>query len=154
MAGPVEVTANKVRPSGTYSASGISLYGVPFALSPVSIGSGGVANVLLGCSVSPLLGDYIPALIFGFAYQGHFYNLPEPVVMIVFSPSGPLVPAAEYGPGYYVWQADKLDKTAQITFINDTFEELILKKNNGDARQPTAYHAMMVTSHRGGKLME
>ena len=74
--------------------------------------------------------------------------------MIVCSPPGNYIDAPEYGENYKVWYADKLDKTAQVTFINDTFEELILKKNIGDARQPTAYHAMLQMSHRGGKLME
>ena len=153
MAGPVEVTSRKVRPRRIYSSSEIALYGVQFCHSPVSIGNN-VANVRLSCRVAPTLGNHIPALIFAFSYQGHFYSLPEPVVMIVYSPPGPLEPATEYAAGYYVWYADKLDKTAQISFINDTFEELILKKNTGDARQPTAYHAMLQMSHRGGKLME
>jgi hypothetical protein len=163
MAGPVEVTTKKVTPSGIYSAAGISLFGVPFDNSPVVVDSpvflgSGTVGIGIGCLITPLgRNNWLPALIFGYSYQGHFYNLPEPVVMIVYSPQWPPEPAGGqggYGPGYYVWHADKLDRTARVTFTNDTFEELILKSNIGESRQPIAYHAAMAMSHRGGKLMD
>src|SRR6185369_3900788 len=76
-------------------------------------------------------GSYMPALIFGYAYQGHCYNLPEPVVMIVENKLG--FPRAAVGCGYsqagpapnlnyLMWEVEKDDRTAQLQVTNDSYE--------------------------------
>jgi hypothetical protein len=163
MAGPVEVTQFKVNPKKFYRPSSITLYGIELAavecfigLSDLKVGIG-LAATPVGSPPKPL---WEPALIYGYSYQGHVYNLPEPVIILVNKNSGKLADEAGYYngppyiPPYMQWEADKLEKTAQLMVTNDTFEELILKKNIGETRQPMSYHAAMVISHRGGKLMD
>lgn len=153
MAGPVEVTSKKIKPAEIYRASKLRLYGVRLRTAECTVGSEGQV-VGIGCSVSPKPGDWIPALIYGYAYQGHVYSLPEPVIMIVDKNTEYDADDSGYSDGYKMWEADKLDRTARLELANDTFEELILKKNLGDSRQPVSYHAAMTISHRGGKLIE
>ena len=155
MTGPVEVTTEKVVPRGDYRASRISLYGVPFTLSECTVGVG-ADTIGVGCVPSPRTGPWQACLIYGYSYQGHVYSLPEPVIMLVNTTNEIPAPANEagYGAGYYRWEADKLDRTAQFMLTNDTFEELLLRKNIGESRQPMSYHAAATISHRGGKLMD
>ncbi len=152
MAGPVEVTSKKVKPVTTYRASRITLYGVPFRVAECTVGTGG-QSVGLACGTIPSSSGWIAALIYGYAYQGHVYSLSEPTVMLVQGAGNPADDAG-YGSDYLKWEADKLDRTAQLLVSNDTFEELILKKSMGETRQPISYNAAMMVSHRGGKLMD
>jgi hypothetical protein len=153
MAGPVETTSEKVVPNGTYSASRIRLYGIPFLSSRCLVGTAD-QRIDVGCVPSPIFEDWKAALIYGYSYQGHVYSLPEPVIMLVDEKTVRQANEAGYAGSYRMWDADKLDRTAQMLLTNDTFEELLLKKNIGESRQPVAYHAMMAMSHRGGKLMD
>lgn len=153
MAGPVEVAIGKVVPTSFYRASRIALYGTPFALADCLVGAGS-ATVGVGFVSTPVFGPWRPALIYGYSYQGHVYSLPEPVIMLVDARTAAPANEAGYDPRYMRWEADKLDKTAQLMLTNDTFEELLLKKNIGESRQPMSYHAAMAISHRGGKLMD
>lgn len=155
MSDPLEVTQGKVVPSSNYQASLITLYGVPFNTARVVVGSG-AGGVDVACVPRPSTNPYKPALIYGFSYQGHIYNLPEPVITLVDIATERAARAAGYaqGSGYLQWTADKLDRTAQFQITNDTFEELILRKNVSESRQPISYHAASMISHRGGKLMD
>jgi hypothetical protein len=155
MAGPVEVTQDKVEPTGLYRASSISLYGVPFSGSDCLVGLGANSGeVCVTCSANPVFGPWLAALIYGYSYQGHVYSLPEPVIMLVDDSTSNPANDAGYDNLYTRWTADKLDRTAQLMLTNDTFEELILRKNIGESRQPMSYHAAHTISHRGGKLMD
>jgi hypothetical protein len=153
MAAPVEVTIGKVAPTAVYRASRIALFGIPFAVADCLVGTG-YTNVGVGFVATPTFGPWRPALIYGYTYQGHVYSLPEPVIMLVDRATATPANEAGYGQGYMRWEADKLDRTAQLMLTNDTFEELILRKNIGETRQPMSYHAAMAISHRGGKLMD
>lgn len=153
MAAPVEVTTEKVAPTGHYRASRIALYGIPFALADCLVGTA-TRIVGVGFVATPVFGPWRPALIYGYSYQGHVYSLPEPVIMLVDAGTAAPADEAGYDQRYMRWEADKLDKTAQLMLTNDTFEELLLKKNMGETRQPMSYHAAMAISHRGGKLMD
>jgi hypothetical protein len=155
MAGPVEVTHEKVEPTRLYRASSISLYGVPFSGSDCLVGLGSNSGeVCVTCSANPAFGQWLAALIYGYSYQGHVYSLPEPVIMLVDDSTKAVANDAGYGNLYTRWTADKLDRTAQLLLTNDTFEELLLKRSIGESRQPMSYHAAMAISHRGGKLMD
>jgi hypothetical protein len=155
MAGPVEVTHEKVNPTSQYRASSISLYGVPFLGSDCLVGLGyNSGEVGVTCTTYPLFGRWLAALIYGYSYQGHVYNLPEPVIMLVDDFTAAAANDAGYNNMYTRWIADKLDRTAQLLLTNDTFEELLLKRNIGESRQPVSYNAAMAMSHRGGKLMD
>lgn len=158
MAGPVEVTRDKVIPRNIYRASSITLYGIELAAAECFIGLSDL-KVGIGLAATPVTPApkplWEPALIYGYSYQGHVYNLPEPIIILVNTDTGLDADEAGYaGPPYRKWEADKLEKTAQLMVTNDTFEELILKKNIGETRQPMSYHAAMAISHRGGKLMD
>lgn len=154
MAGPIEVTTDRLAPTDVYSASRIFLYGVPFENgAECTVGPSGV-KIGLGCSAEPFQ-PWQMALIYGYAYQGHVYSLPEPVIMLVnMDPNSEAGGEGGFGSDYTRWEADKLDRSAQLVLTNDTFEELLLKKNVGESRQPVSYHAAMTMSHRGGKLMD
>ena len=97
------------------------------------------------------------ALIYGYAYQGHCYSLPEPVLLWSRAGSKPAVGCGYESGGnfnYKMWTVEKLDKTVQVQMTNDTFEELLLRRNIAGARPPLSYRSSAMLAHRGGQLTE
>ncbi len=94
------------------------------------------------------------ALIYAFAYQGHCYHLPEPVILIVEGSGQPAVGYDFDNSGYSMWGVEKLDRTMQLEPTSDTFEEIILKRALSGTKQPISYASRAQISHRGGKLSE
>jgi len=169
MSDPVEVTTGKSLPEQSYSPSRITLYGVPLAVldfplvQPAQAGRrfihvASYVTIILPNAGPILMPDFTRqvALIYGYAYQGHCYSLSEPVVLLVDINTQQPAQGCGYTPalGYQMWTAEKLDTTVQIQFTQDFFEELVLRRNLGTAKQPVSYHSAMLVSHRGGKLME
>lgn len=153
---PVEVVVGRAQPRDRmlYSPSEIALYGVQL----------GALQALIGTQVRPVeaevtvitQGDarYVAALIYAFAYQGHCYHLPEPVILMLPENDGP---AEGYGfnPAHFrMWRVDKLDRSLQLETTADTFEEIVLKRYLAGTKQPLAYASRAQISHRGGKLSE
>lgn len=98
-------------------------------------------------------------IMFGYSYEGHAYDFPKPKIMFV--PSLPLaipVDDSAYYPkaaaGYKVWIVDKLEKCIEIEVNQGFIEQLVLEANMPGKRSPTAYKAIMMLAHRGGKLTE
>ena len=168
MSDPVEVVGQKVHPpQGTfpsYSASRIALYGIPLAHVNAIVGGSNdnidMQTYPLPAPNTTLQRPYIVALIYGYAYQGHCYSLPEPVALVVphtNETEGPAVGCGYDSGGnfnYSMWMIDKLEKTVQIQMTNDTFEELLLRRNVAGARPPLSYRSTMQLAHRGGRLVE
>jgi len=95
------------------------------------------------------------ALVYGYAYQGHCYTLPEPVFIVL--PHGSQRPnngGCGFGSDYDMWIVEKLDTTVQMQLNADTFEQAILIRNLPGARQPMSYAGKAAMLHRGGKLTE
>ncbi len=170
MSNPVEVTTERAVPEQQYSPSRITLYGVPLididfpAVQPPQAGGRLLIQVTTSIVITlPLIGPILladgtrqVALIYGYAYQGHCYSFPEPVVLLVDANTQQAAVGCGYDPnlGYQMWTAEKLATSVQIQFTQDFFEELVLRRNLGTAKQPVSYHSAMLVSHRGGKLME
>lgn len=162
---PVEVVRKRGEPSTEYSPSRITLYGIVLISLDAWVGKafGGTArptkvqirpqpNVSASATASD---QYYPALIYAYAYQGHCYNLPEPVILIVEG-EGDDATGFDFddNPGYQMWSVEKLDRTMQLEPTSDTFEEVILKRGLSGAKQPVSYASRLQISHRGGKLTE
>jgi hypothetical protein len=170
MSDPVEVTPQRSLPERQYSASRITLYGVPLTYLEFPVVRPALAAARQQIHVASYLQIVVPpigpilvpdfqkqvALIYGYAYQGHCYSFPEPVVLLVNIDTQQPALGCGYDPalGYQMWSAEKLDTTVQIQVTQDFFEELVLRRNLGTAKQPVSYHSAAMVSHRGGKLME
>jgi hypothetical protein len=173
MSDPIEVVDEKVQPPQglvtSYSASSIVLYGVVLGKVNATVGPSPRPRatpteneiVMQTYPVNVPIGtppDHIVALIYGYAYQGHCYSLPEPVALVV--PRTTEEPAVGCGYpndgsfNYRMWTVDKLAKTVQVQMTNDTFEELLLRRNMAGARPPLSYRASWRLAHRGGQLTE
>lgn len=170
MSDPVEVTTQRTLPEHRYSPSRITLYGVPldyleFPTPPSSLVAIRWRQIHVASYLEIVLPPIGPiqfpdqqkqvALIYGYAYQGHCYSFPEPVVLLVDTQTQQPADGCGYDNlGYRMWSAEKLDTTVQIQFTQDFFEELVLRKNLGIAKQPISYHSATLVAHRGGKLMD
>jgi hypothetical protein len=156
----VEVTTQRAVPASVpspYSASEITLYGVDFiALSAFAGLVSDPVTVSVYAFGSAVPSIYSCALVYGYAYQGHCYSLPEPVVVVVEKAKSKPAAGCGFDPslGYKMWTVDKLQKTVLLEATNDTFEETVLKKNIVGSRQPVSYHSAYAIAHRGGKLVE
>jgi hypothetical protein len=162
MSDPTEVVVEKPAPTPSYSASEITLYGVPLLGMEAFFGFD-TRKIFVSMLVTPE--NPAPAvnlqfaLIEGYAYQGHCYSLPEPAIVLV--DQSKQLPAQGCGYtnavgvlGYSMWSVDQKEQTAQLQLTNDFFESVILRKNLPGPKQPGSYNAMMQIAHRGGKLME
>jgi hypothetical protein len=157
MNGLVEVTAQRPLPKSAYSASEITLYGVPLVGGPINMGDILRAWFTVGISnVGPSPKNYGPALIYGYAYQGHCYSMPEPVIVAVDRTPGAELPASGcgYGGNFLMWTVDQKELSIHLQITNDSYENLILKKNLPGPKQPGSYNAMMTIGHRGGRLVD
>jgi hypothetical protein len=162
---PIEVVRGREQPDATlsYSPSQITLFGIPLVALDAWIGRQAKlveAQISIipqgggGLSGAPADPAFIPALIHAFAYQGHCYNLPEPVILLVEDVGNPAM-GFDFDPALYVmWKVDKLDRTLQLETTGDTYEEIILKRTLAGSKQPIAYASRAQISHRGGKLSE
>jgi hypothetical protein len=158
MTGPVEAVIKKTLPppDKIYSAARITLYGVLLESFESYVGAQ-MKKVNVNIWVQSGNKDQSLALVFGYAYQGHCYDLPEPTAMIV--PSKTQEPAKgccydDGNLGYMMWHVEKHEMTVQFQVTNDTFEQVLLRRNLAGTKPPLAYHSAVALSHRGGKLME
>lgn len=153
---PVEVVVGRSQPNQQirYSPSELTLYGVQL----------GALTAWIGYQAQPIEARisilpqgnvaYIAGLIYAFAYQGHCYHLPEPVILMVPDNDVP-AQGFDFDPNYYrMWRVDKLDRTLQLETTADTFEEVVLKRALMGTKQPISYASRALLSHRGGKLSE
>jgi hypothetical protein len=156
-----EVTDQRPDPQGIgalYSGARITVYGT-LSVGSIVDGIGVAVQPVDLAAAQPQPLDLV--LVYGYAYQGHCYSLPEPVFMVIDAArrEAPGAAANARGcgylaaDGYSMWHVDKLDRTVQIQIAGDFFEQLILPKNlPGGAQQPMSYHGKNVIHHRGGKL--
>ncbi|TIT03321.1 hypothetical protein [Mesorhizobium sp.] len=97
-------------------------------------------------------------IIFGYAYEGHTYDLPKPKIMLI--PAPPLkIPSDDSGydlkKDYYrVWIVDKLDQCVEFEMNQGFVEQLVLEANLPGKRSPTMYAAKQALGHRSGRLTE
>ncbi len=98
-------------------------------------------------------------IIFGYAYEGHTYDLPKPKIMLI--PAVPQdIPCDDSGynrkssSGYRVWLVDKLDQCVEIDINQGFVEQLVLEANLPGKRSPNMYVGRMMMSHRSGRLTE
>jgi hypothetical protein len=165
---PVEVVKARGKPTAEYSPSAIILYGIGLTSLDAWIGKAfqsGAQPTRITIQPQPSAPNvggrraaagklYQSALIHAFAYQGHCYHLPEPVIIIVDGP-GELAKGHDFdNTGYMMWFVEKLDRTLQLEPTSDTFEEIILKPALAGTKQPISYASRAQLSHRGGKLSE
>jgi hypothetical protein len=96
-------------------------------------------------------------VIFGYAYEGHYFDLPKPKLMLLpVDPEKIPVDDAGYSekPGYMVWVVDKLNRCAEFEMNQGFIKELVLEANLPGKRSPTMYAARMMMGHRSGRLTE
>lgn len=98
-------------------------------------------------------------IIFGYAYEGHTYQLPKPKIMLI--PADPqTIPDDDSGyedkasAGYRVWLVDKLDQCVEVEVSQGFIEQLVLDANLPGKRSPSMYAGRMMLAHRSGKMME
>lgn len=98
-------------------------------------------------------------IIYGYAYEGHCYDLPKPAVMLL--PVRPRrIPDDDCGydekqaEGYRVWVVDKLDECQHIEVSSGFVEQLVLEANMPGKRSPSTYSATMQFAHRSGRMPE
>lgn len=121
----------------------------------------GLGKAFLGTTVEILPPQSLitPGIIYGYAYEGHCYDLPKPKIMLI--PSGPRrIPPDDCGynskqpAGYRLWIVDKLDQCVEIEVNQGFVEQLVLEANLPGRRSPSTYRATMALSHRSGRLTE
>jgi hypothetical protein len=103
-------------------------------------------------------------IIYGYAYEGHCYDLPKPKIMLIRGfPQDVLPGDCDYdqkggspngGTAYKVWIVDKLDPCIDIDVSQGYVEELVLDANLPGQRSPTMYAAKARLAHRSGRMME
>ena len=100
---------------------------------------------------------FTTGVIFGYAFEGHCYDLPKPKFMLI--PVKPQsIPPGDCGyyekssEGYRVWVVDKLQKCVEFEVNQGFVEQLVLEANQPGQRSPSTYRATMAVSHRGGRL--
>lgn len=97
------------------------------------------------------------AIIFGYAFEGHCYDLPKPKVMLIPATPKPLHTSdCGYGdkPEYMVWVVDKLERCIEVEVSQGFIEQLVLSANLPGQRSPSTYRATMAMSHRSGRLTD
>ena len=102
--------------------------------------------------------DYLKSIgvIYGYAYEGHCYKMPKPVIMLL--PEMPKTIAYDdcgcdcgYSPalGYLVWQLDKRQSVVTLDVKTDDLKTLVLDENMPGNRTPQAYsHSMSLAPMR------
>lgn len=161
MKDPVAVTQEKARPAVAgpagaqeYRPEIVHLYGVPIT----QVSGGGFdarpPDIHIQLGLNPAANREFAA-IYGFAYEGHCYSLPKPCILVVLGPAAaPVGCGYNLPPGYQMWTADKMSRSALVSVEQGSIEELILSQNIGGSKMPAAYGTRVQIAHRGGKLME
>jgi hypothetical protein len=168
--------------NGTYNASQVRLYGIHAKLTaklPLNLGelkivsssdegtekSVEIDNVLNINSrsdepvlvISPGTKRSI-GIIYGYAFEGHCYDLPKPMIMLIPVDPERTVPGKDCDydgrPGYSVWVVDKLDQCDVIEVNSGFIEQLVLDANMPGKRSPSTYRAHMQLAHRSGRMTE
>jgi hypothetical protein len=80
------------------------------------------------------------ARIYGFSFEGHYYDLPKPVIMLVFGPGVPLGPPPpnilesdqaardwEFSAGLFQWNYDKMTMSIRLDMESGTLEQILLE---------------------------
>jgi hypothetical protein len=149
MSEPIAVTVHKAPPRSMYSSGEIILYGVPLA----EVIAGKISVIAMSQPIS----KYETALIYGFSYQGHCYSMAEPFAMVVPQGRRSLAVGCGYGDAsagqFFMWTVEKLEEAVQIQVSSGTFEELVLRRNLEETRQPLSYRSAERVAHRG-RLIE
>ena len=98
-------------------------------------------------------------VIYGYAYEGHCYDLPKPAIMLI--PVSPTeIPKNDCGydkkkgHNYMVWVVDKLEACEHVEINSGFVEQLILDANLPGRRSPSTYSATMQLAHRSGRLTD
>ncbi len=99
------------------------------------------------------------ALIYGYMFEGHTYQMARPRIMVVGEEK------SDYRPGtggngidpqptgdLYVWRMNRESATVSIAVESGSIETLILEANTPGAASKASYASHMQTAHRGGKL--
>lgn len=120
--------------------------------------------IMLGSiDILPSDGDQIKmsvGIIFGYAYEGHTYDLPKPKIMMIPADPEAKIPADDSGydlkksEGYAVWIVDKLDQCVEIDVNQGFVEQLVLEANLPGKRSPSMYAGKMMMGHRSGRLTD
>lgn len=96
-------------------------------------------------------------IIFGYAFEGHCYDLPRPKLMFL-SVLPAIIPDGDCGykekKDYRVWIVDKLDQCLELEMNQGFVEQIVLEANLPGKRSPTAYAGKAYLSHRSGRLGE
>lgn len=102
--------------------------------------------------------EFTSGVIFGYAYEGHTYDLPKPKIMLIPAAPEPKIPDDDSGydkkqlEGYAVWIVDKLNQCVEFEMNQGFVEQIVLEANLPGKRSPTMYASKMTMGHRGGKL--
>ena len=137
----------------TFSPSRVRLYGTPLS-NPIETRIGGISLTL---GVSPDGSDYHLAVIHGYSFEGHCYELPKPRILIVKT-QGAVVLKDDcgYSPdlNYRYWDVDKDDDSMALDVESGIIERLVLDVNVPGRRSAASYRATAMLAHRGGRLTE
>jgi hypothetical protein len=103
-------------------------------------------------------------IIYGYAYEGHCYDLPKPKIMLIPALPQDVLPGdcaydrkgrdPNGATAYKVWIVDKLDQCIDIDVSQGQVEELVLEANLPGKRSPTMYAAKAQLAHRNGRLTD
>jgi hypothetical protein len=165
---PIAVTTTKVIPEARYQPTQMRLYGVPIGFHvqgapPFSVESADFSLALNVFGKTDPNKHYEMAVIYGYAYEGCCYSLPKPSIVVVDKDTRRDASGCGYEDGYadgpnrlkyYMWSADKLDKTLELSLRQGFFEDIILDQNINGQKAPSTYSMKVQLAHRGGKLMD
>lgn len=165
---PVAATTRKVIPEAKYQPTQLRLYGVPIGVKvggspPFSVESADFSLGLNVFSKSDPNKRYEMAVIYGYAYEGNCYSLPKPSIVVVDRATRQDASGCGYentyadaknALKYYMWTADKLDKTLELSLRQGFFEDIILDVNTNGQKAPSTYSMKVQMAHRGGKLVD
>ncbi|QFT28894.1 hypothetical protein K1718_00690 [Roseibium porphyridii] len=119
----------------------------------VKIESGGSPDSRLTIQLMDTGADQQIALIRAYVYEGNYYELPKPKIMVVTGDATDI-------PGDYVpknrklqfWRMNKLNRTTEISVEDGLLETLVLEANMPGRRSPNSYAANMQMAHKSGRL--
>lgn len=93
------------------------------------------------------------ALIRAYIYEGNYYELPKPKIMVVTGTAEEIpVDTVPKDRKLMFWRMNRLDRTTEISVEDGLLETLILEANMPGRRSPNSYAANMQMAHRSGRL--
>jgi len=141
--------------AGVSTAADVAIKGQEVATEVVDDGSGGQKCVPKS-GVKPKVNIQLVhttnksiALIQAYIFEGSYYELPKPKIMVV---SGTAEPVPGKAGSLLYWRMNKLDRTTEISVEDGLLETLILEANLPGRRSPNSYAANMQMAHRSGRL--